>query len=136
MTDRAFPLSPRSTRDLEVGDCWAIQLADGTFGVCQVTDLRRSGQGARTTLVAGVIDWSGSATPTVGDLAGRPVLAQGLVRIEVFTVGGAVLLGNVPLNGDGRILASPFRDFEVGTVTQTWGWKVLPRRVAQTLGRA
>jgi len=135
MPGRAFPLSPGSTRDLEVGDFWAVALDDGTFGACQVTDLKRSGAGARTSLVAGVLDWSGAEPPTTETLSGVAVLAQGLVGVEVFTKGGATIIGNAPLGHGSQDLPSPFRDFAVGTVTQTWGWKVLPRRVASTLGR-
>ncbi len=136
MADRAFPISPLTTKDLEIGDFWAVDLADGAFGVCQVTDLIRSGPGSRSSLVAGVLDWSGAALPTTALLRGRPVLAQGLVGIELFTESGATVLGNVDVTYQGSPLASPFRDFAVGTVTQTWGWKVLPNRVAVTLGRA
>jgi len=135
MPGRAFPLSPGSTRDLEVGDFWAVALADGTFGACQVTDLKRAGIGARTTLVAGVLDWSGAEPPTTETLSGVALLAQGLVGVEVFTKGGATIIGNAPLVEGGQEWPSPFRDFAVGTVTQTWGWKSLPGRVASTLAR-
>lgn len=81
--------------------------------------------------MAGVIDWHGEVPPPVADLHGRRVLAQGLTGVEVFKVGGAVVLGNttdtVPTEG----LTSAFRDFSVGTRTQTWGWKALARRVEQ-----
>ena len=133
MPDRVFPLSPRSTRDLEVGDYWVVPLSDGSFGACLVTDLKRSGPGALSSMVVGVVDWRGDAEPAAADLAGRRVLAQGLTRVEVFTEGGAQILGNSQATLRGQDLRSAFRDFEVGTKTQTWGWKVLARRVADTL---
>jgi hypothetical protein len=130
---RSFPFTPRSAADLEIGDFWTLQLPSGGLGVLQVRDLMRSGPGARTSLVAGVVDWRGDAQPEAADLQGRRVLAQGLTRIEVFTEGAAAVLGNttetVPTNG----LTSAYRDFAVSTVTQSWGWKVLPRRIEQVL---
>jgi hypothetical protein len=69
MPDRKFPLSPRSARDLRVGDFWAVPLSDGTFGCLQVTELR---PGALKNLAAGVVDWRGSSPPTERELAGRP----------------------------------------------------------------
>jgi hypothetical protein len=133
MTDRAFPLSPRSSRDLEVGDYWAVPLPDGSFGACQVSDLKRSGVGALKTLVVGVIDWRGNAEPTVPELAGRRILAQGLTRIEMFTKGGAQVIGSTNATVHGPELKSAFRDHGVGTVTEVWGWKAIDRRVSTAL---
>lgn len=130
---RDFPLIPRSVADLEIGDYWVVALPSGGFGVLQVRDLKRTGSGARTAFVAGVVDWRGDKAPAPGDLDGRRVLAQGLTRIEVFTEGNARIIGNasgtVPIAG----LTSAVRDFAVGTVTQTWGWKVLGNRVEAVL---
>jgi hypothetical protein len=133
MTDRTFPLSPRSSRDLEVGDFWAVSLPDGSFGACQVCDLKRSGVGALKTLVVGVIDWRGNAKPTELELAGRRILAQGLTRIELFTQGGAQVIGSTKATVHGPELKSAFRDHGVGTVTEVWGWKVVDRRVVNAL---
>lgn len=38
----------------------------------------------------------------------------------------------VPTDG----LTSSFRDFGVGTKTEVWGWKALPRQVEQVLAGA
>jgi len=94
MSDREFPLSPRSTTDLEIGDFWTVRLSDGSLCACQVTDLNRSGPGALTSVLIGVLDWRGDVEPLAHELAGRRVLAQGLTRVEVFTEGGAPVLGN------------------------------------------
>jgi len=94
MPDRKYPLSPRSSRDLRIGDFWAVPLSDGTFGCLQVRDLKTSGSGSLKTLVAAVIDWRGSIPPQESGLVGRRFLAQGLTRIEAFTKVGAQILGN------------------------------------------
>jgi hypothetical protein len=73
---RQFPFKPRSVADLELGDYWTIDLPQGGLGVLQVRDLVRTGPGARTAFVAGVIDWSGSTPPQASDLKGRRVLAR------------------------------------------------------------
>ena len=130
---RSFPLTPRSVVGLEIGDFWTVELPSGGLGVLQVRDVKRSGSGARTSFVAGVIDWRGDTPPTGADLAGRAVLAQGLTVIEVFTLGGAVVLGNtldtVPAPG----LTSIFRDHGVGTRTSVWGWKSTGRVAERVL---
>jgi hypothetical protein len=55
---------------------------------------------------------------------------------RVFTEGGARVLGNAPDTGSTAGLTSVFRDHGVGTVTATWGWKVLAQRVEKTLAAA
>ncbi len=132
--DREFPLSPRSVRDLRVGDFWAVTLSDGTLGCLQVTDLRKSGPGALKSLIAGVLDWRGSSQPTHHELAGRRVLIQGLTRIEAFTKTGSQIVGNSDDTIGASELASNFRDFEVGTVHHVWGWRALPQIVERKLG--
>jgi hypothetical protein len=133
---RAFPFVPTSAAQLHVGDFWTVVLPDGDLGVLQVRDVTRSGPGARKAFVAGVVEWRGVAPPAAADLRGCRVLAQGLTRIEVFTEGGARILGTtsdtVPVEG----LTSAFRDFAVGTKTSTWGWKALPGRVERALAEA
>ena len=129
----AYPLAPRSALDLTVGDFWAVSLPSGGFGAAQVRDVKRSGTGARTTFVAGVIEWRGEAPPTAEDLRGKRVLDQGLVSVDAFTKTETRLLGNQPDTKPAEGLTSAFRDFAVGTKTQTWGWKVLPQRVERVL---
>ncbi|MDT7571106.1 MAG: hypothetical protein QOE05_1280 [Actinomycetota bacterium] len=130
---RSFPFTPRSATQLEIGDFWTVALPSGGLGCLQVRDLKRSGTGARTSFVAGVLDWRGDEQPQAADLAGKRVLAQGLTGIEIFTTGRAVVIGHttetVPTEG----LTSAFRDFAVGTVTHVWGWMVLPQRVERVL---
>lgn len=122
--------------ELEVGEFWAVGLPDGGFGALQVRDVKRSGTGARTTFIAGVVDWQGDEVPVADDLRGRRVLAQGMVRVEVFTEGHAVVLGRQretsPVDG----LTSAYRDTGVGTVTEVWGWKALPKRVQLALAQS
>ncbi len=133
MPERTYPLSPRSSRDLTIGDFWAVPLSDGTFGCLQVTELKTSGSGSLKTLVAGVIDWRGSTPPQESDLVGRRVLAQGLTRIEAFTKVGAQILGNSDTTLGAEGLVSNYRDFYVGAVHHVWGWRALPKVVERTL---
>jgi hypothetical protein len=133
---RSFPFVPRSTAQLEVGDFWTVPLSHGDVGILQVRDLKRSGTASRSAFIAGVVDWRGIRTPAPADLRGCRVLVQGLVRIEVFTEGGAQIVGNAADTAAVDRLTSAFRDHSVGTITYTWGWKMLPRRVEQTLTEA
>jgi hypothetical protein len=133
---RSFPFVPRSAIQLEIGDFWTVPLSEGEWGVVQVRDLQRSGPGARSAFVAGVVDWRGARPPSAADLRGCRVLAHGLVSIKAFTEGGASILGNAPDTVPTAGLTSAFRDYAVGTVTYTWGWKVLAQRVEKTLTAA
>jgi hypothetical protein len=102
----------------------------------QVVDVSRKGPGSRTTLVAGVLDWTGDSPPTSNDLAGRRVVDVGLTRIEAFTKTGAAILGNATVDASSREFASNYRDFKVGATTQVWGWKTVSRKVALAAGEA
>jgi hypothetical protein len=133
---RAFPFSPRSVADFEIGDYWCVPLPRGGLGVLQVRHLQRKGPGARTAFVAGVVEWRGDESPAPLDLHGRRVLAHGLTRVEVFTEGGAEIVGNAPGTVPVGGLTSAFRDFAVGTGTQNWGWKVLSNRIEGVLSDA
>jgi hypothetical protein len=132
MSDRQFPLSPRSARDLRIGDFWAVPLSDGSFGCLQVTDLLERGAGSLKTLVAGVVDWRGPAPPDDGDLTNKRILAQGMTRIEAFSEVGSQILGNTnqTIPSD---LASNYRDFHVGAVHHVWGWRALSKVVERIL---
>jgi hypothetical protein len=130
---RTFPFTPRSVAEVEIGDYWTVGLPGGGLGVLQVRDVKRSGLGARTSFVAGVVDWHGDMPPEPSDLRGCRVLAQGLTRVEVFSQGQARLLGNAPDTVPVDGLTSSFRDLGVGAVTHVWGWKALARRAEQVL---
>src|SRR5438093_8162699 len=110
--ERTYPLSPRSSRDLRIGDYWTVPLSDGTFGCLQVTELQQSGPGSLKTLVAGVVDWRDAMPPSQSDLVGRRVLEQGLTRIEAFTEVGSRVIGNTITSTGGvrspRLLSESF----------------------------
>lgn len=121
---RQFPLTPARTAELEVGDFWAVQLTDGRFGCLQITSVRRSGPASRTTFYAAVVDWAANQPPTADDIRGRDLLVQGLTRFEVFTKGGAQVIGNAtpagpPLEGD-----NVFEGRSSG-LSHVWGWRAV-----------
>jgi hypothetical protein len=68
MSGRSFPFSPRSTRQLELGDLIAVPCEPSGSGCLQVVDLRRRGPGSLTTFVAGVLPWRGDHPPTGPDV--------------------------------------------------------------------
>ena len=127
MATRSLPFSPRTTSKLEVGDLVAVPRDDGRWGCLQVTDLKRRGTGSRTSLVVGVLPWVGESPPTSKDVAGLRVTAQGLTGIEIFTEGGLEVVATSPVAP--HAFPSNFRDFEVGTKHNVWGWKAAIARV-------
>lgn len=126
MTDRTFPLSPRSTAALEVGDLIAVPCEPSGWVCLQVVDLQRGGAGSRTTFVAGVLPWRGQAPPSRDDVAGIGAIEHGLVPVDVFTQGGLQVVDNSEIAV--TTLPSNFRDTQVGTTHKVWGWKTAIRR--------
>ena len=117
--DRTFPLHPRSTLQLEVGDLIAVPCEPTGWACLVAVEVRRRCPGARTTFVAGLVDWYGERAPHGADIAGLPVIAQGLTRTELFTEGGLVVVGNV--GSVATNIDSNYRDHHVGAVHQVWG---------------
>jgi hypothetical protein len=132
-SERTFPFIPKSSRDLQLGDFWAVRLSDGRFGCAIVTDLKPSGVASRKSLVAGLVDWVGVSPPT-HDAATGEIFAQGLTGIEAISATGSKILGNVPLPKD-FVFAPNFRGPSVGSLHHVWGWKTLPRSIEEHLAR-
>jgi hypothetical protein len=126
MTNRQFPFSPKTSRDLEQGDIIAVPCEGGRWACLQVVELKREGVGARSTFMVGPLPWSGAEPPTERDVTGLAVTEQGLTRIELFTGGGLQVVANSPLVP--TAFASNYRDFEVGTKHLVWGWKAAIRK--------
>ena len=128
---RSFPLQPRSSMELEVGDIIAVPCDPVGWACLVAVDVQRRGPGARTTFVAGVVNWYGEQPPREVDIAGLPVIAQGLTRTELFTEGRLAVVGNVgPVS---TTFDSNYRDLHVGAVHHVWGWKAAIRH-AQAQG--
>lgn len=117
---RVFPFSPKSSTRLEVGDLIAIPCPEGDWAVLQVSALRRSGPGARTTLGVGVLPWRGDRQPTANAIEGLEFLEHGMTAIEIFTEGGAEVVDEAKLAGG---VQSNMHDMTVGTRHKVWGWR-------------
>lgn len=130
-SNRSFPLSPRSTSQLEAGDIIAVPREPTGWACLVVVEVQRRGPGARSTFIAGVVDWLGESPPREQDVAELPVVAQGLTRMEIFTEGGLAVVGNLrPVTTQ---FDSNYRDFHVGNTHRVWGWRTAIRQ-AQTRG--
>jgi hypothetical protein len=126
VASRSFPFAPRSTQSLEPGDLIAVPCEPSGWACLQVIDVRRSGPGARTTFVAGVLPWRGDGPPTRQAVSRLGASEMGLVPIEVFTDGGLQVVdqGDVVATD----LPSNFRDLGVGTQHNVWGWRTAIRK--------
>lgn len=131
--NRTYPFSPTHLGQVEIGDFWAVQLPDGSYGSLQVTDLRRSGVASRSSLIVSVVDWSGPEPPRREQIEGQRLLVQGLTGVEAFTQGGATILGNVQPTGTALVGDNNFRDDFVGAQHYVFGWKTLSQVAANAL---
>lgn len=126
VVDRTLPFAPKSTGSLLRGDLIAVPREPSGWACLQVIDVRRSGAGARTTFVAGVLPWRGEEPPTRQAVSGLAVSEHALVPIEIFSEGhlqvvdeGAALATGLPSN---------FEDLDVGTRHRVWGWRTAIER--------
>ena len=133
---RRFPFVPQSTGDLHLGDLFAVPLKGGDLAVLQVRGLKTSGSGAHTHFVAGVVDWRAPRLPVGHDLRGRRVLAEGVVRFEVFAPGRAEVFGTSVQPVPPPAWSDLAKDFAAGTSTEVWAWKSLRRRAQAALAAA
>lgn len=124
MPEREFPFSPKTATALRVGDLIAIPGSGGRWAVLQVSALRRSGPGARTTIGVGVLPWSGAKPPTADAIAGLDFMEHGMTAIEIFSAGGAEVVGCAPLAGG---VQSNMLDHHVGVKHEVWGWRTAMR---------
>jgi len=114
--DRDLPFTPRSAAHLRIGDLIGVPSASGRWGCLQVTDLE---PGSRTSLYAGVLDWSGEQPPDAENTAGARTLDSALTRMEMFSEGGLQVFDNRPVVG----VRSNRTEFAIGTVHRVKGWK-------------
>ena len=118
----AYPFVPKSNAKLWPGQFWAIPLSDGRFACGRVLaiDVDKT-YGARSSFVAGLLDWVGPEPPTAQNIAGAPLLEIGNAHVKVIEQNGGAVLGERPLEADG--IALPAK------VTNYWG-------IGYPLGRA
>jgi hypothetical protein len=125
---RRFPFQAERVTDLEEGDFWGLLMPDGRFAALQVTHLKKSGPHSRSKFVVGIVQWRGSALPTVADISGRRILAQGYWGQDHLDNAGVVVLGNSP---DKELLTGLATGFETGRgdalPTEVWPGEVAGR---------
>ena len=99
---RAYPFKPTSTTKLQPGDFWALPLADGKVGCGRVIAIKTDARpGQRSMLLAGVMDWVGTAPPSAESIAGCATHAQGEIHLRCIRETGGEILGSRPLEADG-----------------------------------
>ncbi len=117
---------PKSNAHLQPGDWWAVPLRDGRFAAGRVLARQAFGPSDRTGVTIALLDWVGAARPTDKDIAGRPVLAWALSRVESIVRTGGAVLGNRPLDAD-RI-EPPVLTNAVAEKSSVWGWRTIVNR--------
>jgi hypothetical protein len=118
MPREAFPFSPRSATQLQVGDLIPVGASSGTWSCLQVLELKPR---ARNHFVIGTLPWCGDRPPRPEDVLGLVPLERALTRIEIFTRGGLHVIGNAePNDGDQERWHGPAY---IGKSTRVWGWQ-------------
>ena len=88
-----YPFVPRSTRDLEPGQFWAVPLKDGRFAFGRV--LQVGGDMIPTPsrgFFGGLHAWTGMEKPTEASIAGSALLHVGVMHIRaIVSLGGEIL---------------------------------------------
>lgn len=130
----SVPFVPKSNAHLLPGDWWAVPLRDKRFAAGRVLAPQAFGPTSRNGVTIALLDWVGVGPPTEQDIAGRPVLAWALSRVESISKTGGEVLGNRPLAADG--IEAPVLTHAVGEKSSVWGWKTIVNRAeAQFLDR-
>jgi hypothetical protein len=122
----ATPFTPKSNAFLLPGDWWSVPLSDGTFAAGRVLAASAFGGTDRTGVTIALLDWHGATPPTEADIAGRPVLAWALSRVEAIAKTGGEILGNRPLDADA--IEAPTLTRAVGDKSTVWGWRTIVNR--------
>ena len=86
-----YPFVPKSTAYLQVGDIWAIPLADGRYGCGYVVDLYPN---RRKSFVAGLTNWVGPAPPKPEGLRGCRVIEHADAHLKTITEHGPEVVGH------------------------------------------
>jgi hypothetical protein len=80
-----YPFTPKSTALMRAGQFFSFRLSDGRYGCGRVLATTwPAGPGRRTMFLGGLMDWTGQAPATADDLAGRGVLYQFWMHVQIF----------------------------------------------------
>lgn len=121
-----YPFTPKSNRWLTPGQFWAVSLPSGRFACGRVL-LVPAQFGARTSLVAGLMDWLGPDPPRAINLVGRGLLDVGSAHIKTITSTGGAILGTAPLPPEAAALTADL------DALSTWGYAYIERLAADRL---
>jgi hypothetical protein len=100
-TTKSYPFSPRSTAGLIPGEYWAVPLPDSRFACGRILQLNGSELPSKSrNFLAGLEDWIGDSPPTAADIAGKAIIASGIVHIRAITESGGAVLGHRRLEDD------------------------------------
>jgi hypothetical protein len=126
-----FPYIPKSTAGLQPGDFWSIPLAGERYACGRVLAAAHASHPGSTRLfLAGLLEWLGEMPPTAESIAGRGVLAAGLLHVKSVAECGGEMLGTRPLEADAIDPAEYIPE------PPTWGY-AFPQALAEArlLGR-
>ncbi len=114
-----YPFVPKSNAYLRPGHFWQIPLSNGWFACGRVLQIDHNLRyGSRTTILAGLIDWSGDSLPTSIAIAGCKLLEQGEVHIKSISWNNGQILGYRPLEEDG---IEPMNALSHTLMYSSWG---------------
>ncbi len=98
-----YPFVPKSRRKLRVGQFWSMPVFGRHFACGTI--LRLPGEvGSRQAriLVVGIHKWLGKVRPTAEDIAGRRIVAQGVLHVDAIRKNGGEVEGFRRLSAEHR----------------------------------
>lgn len=98
-----YPFVPKSRRKLRVGQFWSMPVSGRHFACGTILRLPGEvGSHQGRLLVVGIHKWLGKVRPTATDIAGRRIVAQGVLHVDAIRKNGGEVQGFRRLSVDDR----------------------------------
>lgn len=132
MQNRSFPFTPKSSKQLEIGDLVGVPLEGGNWACLQVLELKGSGPGSMKSLVVGTLPWRGADPPTEDGIRNTVITERALTGVELFTEGGLQVVGNAAVAPND--IPHYYRPLQIGDKQNVWGWRAAISHAREAAG--
>ncbi|MBO3270710.1 Imm26 family immunity protein [Hymenobacter defluvii] len=99
-----YPFLPKSNRQLQPGQFWAIPLTNGFFACGRVLDVPPASTKNYREFYAGLLDWTDSQPPCFETIVGAQILKHGFMHVKGLIKLGQPIIGCRPLQLDAMVV--------------------------------